>query len=238
LGIAMPFHLWNWARHIGVDAFRMRDWQHRDLSSEIAGALDIPVFLQNDATAACSAEVVFGDAPVSRNMLSFYIAFFIGGGLVINNSVYTGTTGNAAGLGPFVVADRDGRARNLIELASLSVLEKRLNDAGCDTRDMWTASASWTFPDDIVGPWCAECAHALASAIRGAQSLLDLDAILIDGWLPRDLLTRIVDATRSEFDQLDREGIASPKFLSGTIGKDARTIGAASLPLSRRYLNI
>jgi predicted NBD/HSP70 family sugar kinase len=238
LGVAMPFHLWNWARHIGVDASKMRDWQHRDLGAEIAVGTSIPVFLQNDATAACSAEIVFGNAPFSRNMLSFYIAFFVGGGLVLNNTLYLGATGNAAGLGPFTVADREGRARNLIDLASLSDLEKRLANAGWDTQKMWTDSAEWGFPADIVGSWRDECVHGIASAIKSAQALLDLDTVLIDGWLPRDLLARITTGVEVEFEQLDREGIATPTILCGTIGKDARTVGAASLPLSHRYLNI
>lgn len=238
LGIAMPFHLWNWARHIGVEASEMRDWQHRDLGAELAAAANIPVFLQNDATAACSAEIVFGSAPVSRNMLSFYIAFFIGGGLVLNNALYLGATGNAAGLGPFTVADQDGRARNLIDLASLSGLEKRLAAAGCDTQKMWTNSAEWDFPEGIVDSWSDACAHSIASAIKSAQALLDLDTVLIDGWLPRDLLARITDGVEVDFEKLDRDGISTPAILCGTIGKDARTVGAASLPLSHRYLNI
>lgn len=238
MGVAMPFHLWNWARHIGVDASKMRDWQYRDLSAELGAAADIPVFVQNDATAACSAEIVFGTAPVSRNMISFYIAFFIGGGLVLNNALYLGATGNAAGLGPFTVADREGAARNLIDLASLSGLEKRLARAGCDTQKMWTNSAEWDFPSNIVEAWRDECAHGIASAIKSAQALLDLDTVLIDGWLPRDLATRITNAVEAEFEKLDRDGIATPAILCGTIGKDARTVGAASLPLSHRYLNI
>lgn len=238
LGVAMPFHLWNWAQHIGVDASLMADWEHRDLRSEIAAAIDLPVFLQNDATAACSAEMVFGDQPISANALYFFIAFFVGGGLIINHSLYVGATGNAAGLGPFTVSDRDRRARPLIELASLSVLEARLAAAGHETQQMWTDPDSWDFPPDLVEEWCRECAQALASAIRSAQSLLDLNTILIDGWLPRGLAETIVADVGVEFEKLERQGIATPRIVLGTMGKDARAIGAASLPLSHRYLMV
>jgi predicted NBD/HSP70 family sugar kinase len=238
LGVAMPFHLWNWAQHIGVDAAKMANWQWRDLEKEIAEAVDLPVFLQNDATAACSAEMVFGEAPLGANSLSFYIAFFIGGGLILNHSLYVGVTGNAAGLGPFTVSDRDGRARPLIELASLSILEARLAAANCDAQKLWTEPEAWDFPPDLVEAWCDECAYAIASAVRSAQSLLDLHTILVDGWLPRDVVERITDSVRAAFRMMDREGVASPNILCGTIGTDARTIGAASLPLCHRYLMV
>lgn len=238
LGVAMPYFLWNWAQHIGVDPALMADWEHRDLKVELAAAMDEPVFLQNDATAACSAEMVFGSNPLSANFLSFYIAFFIGGGLVINNSLYVGATGNAAGLGPLTVTDRDGRARQLIELASLSVLERKLAAAQCDTQKMWTNPERWDFPQDLVEAWCKDCAHAMAHAIHSAQALLDLNTILIDGWLPRDILARISQGVRREFNSIERAGIVSPNIMLGTIGKDARTIGAASLPLRHRYLMV
>jgi predicted NBD/HSP70 family sugar kinase len=238
LGVAMPFHLWNWAQHIGVDAAKMANWQWRNLEHEIADAVDLPVFLQNDATAACSAEMVFGKAPLGTNSLSFYIAFFIGGGLILNHSLYVGVTGNAAGLGPFTVSDREGRARPLIELASLSILEARLSAAQCDAQKLWTEPEVWDFPPDLVDAWCDECAFAIASAVRSAQSLLDLHTILIDGWLPRDVADRITKGVREAFEAMDREGIASPNILRGTIGTDARTIGAASLPLCHRYLMV
>ncbi|MEO1639015.1 MAG: ROK family transcriptional regulator [Pseudomonadota bacterium] len=238
LGVAMPFHLWNWATRIGVDSAAMANWQHRDLRAEIAEALDVPVFLQNDATAAASAEMVFGKESYGASALSFYIAFFVGGGLVLNHSLYAGTTGNAAGLGPLTIKDRDGQARTLIEVASLSVLEQKLAGAGVDTQRLWTAPDAWDFPADIVDAWCRDCAHALASASLNVQTLLDLETILIDGWLPRDILGRLVSATRDAFAELELAGIEVPQFVQGTVGKDARPIGAASLPLGHRYLQI
>ncbi|MEJ6394813.1 ROK family transcriptional regulator [Gymnodinialimonas sp. 2305UL16-5] len=238
LGIAMPFHLWNWAQHIGVDAALMADWERRDLQAEVAGALDIPVFLQNDATSACSAEMVFGAAPMPANALCFFLAFFIGGGLVINNTLYSGSTGNAAGLGPLQVPDRDGQVRPLIDLASLSVLEKSLVEQGHDARQMWVDPEAWTFPAPIVEAWLGQCAVAMARAICSVQTLLDLEAILIDGWMPRDVVADLTARVRGELAGLDLTGLERPEIKAGTIGKDARAIGAASLPLGHRFLMV
>lgn len=58
LGIAMPFQLWQWAQYVGAPQKDMDAWRTHDIQAEIAAACDIPVFLQNDASAACGAELV------------------------------------------------------------------------------------------------------------------------------------------------------------------------------------
>jgi len=236
LGIAMPFHLWGWAQHIGVSPERMADWKVRDLKVELARTVALPIFLQNDATAACSAELVFGEAPLPASFATFYVAFFIGGGLVLNGSLFTGSHGNAAGLGPLPVPDRTGEVRHLIELASLSTLEASLIGHGIDPQQIWIEPEGWEIPDGLAQEWLDNAAHALAQSVRSVQTILDLDAYLIDGWLPSRLRSDLVSGVRAELDKLDMTGIQTPEILLGTIGADARSLGAASLPLSARFL--
>jgi predicted NBD/HSP70 family sugar kinase len=236
LGIAMPFFLWNWAEHIGVDAARMANWEHRDLQAEVAAALGIPVFLQNDGTAACSAEMVFGKNPLPANTLCFFVAFFIGGGLVLRNALYTGSNGNAAGFGPLNIPDRNGVSRPLIELASLATLEEALLQNGIDAQQMWVDPENWNFPQKIIAEWAAQCAQALAHAIQSVQAILDLERVLIDGWMPRALCDDLTAQTKAHLATLDMTGVDIPDIAAGTRGPDARVLGAASLPLSHRFL--
>ncbi|WP_025313161.1 ROK family transcriptional regulator [Roseicyclus elongatus] len=236
LGIAMPFHLWEWAPRIGVPNDAMSDWKTRDLKSELERHLSIPVFLQNDATAACSAELVFGDTSRPPNFASFHVAFFIGGGLVLRGSIYAGAHGNAAGFGPLPVPDSTGRMHPLIDAASLSNLERRLLENGVDSQQIWMDPEGWSIPEHLLLDWTENAAFALAQAVRATQTVLDLDAILIDGWLPRNLRAALTDGVRAELEQIDMTGMAVPAITAGTIGADARTLGAASLPLTARFL--
>lgn len=236
LGIAMPFFLWNWAAHLGVEARLMANWEYRDLQSEVAEALGMPVFLQNDATAACSAELAFGEKPLPANTLCFFIAFFIGGGLALGNTLYTGSTGNAASIGPLHVPDLDGVSRPLIDLASLATLENTLLQNGIDPQKMWIDPDSWDFPDHLTAAWREQCAHALAHAIQSVQAILDLELVLIDGWMPRELCNDLTDNITTILGDLDMTGINRPVIATGTMGADARVLGAASLPLSQRFL--
>lgn len=236
VGIAMPFFLWNWATHLGVDANLMANWEHRDLQSEVAKELGMPVFLQNDATSTCSAEMVFGEKPLATNTLCFFIAFFVGGGLVLGNSLYTGSNGNAAGFGSLRVPDRSGVSRTLIELASLATLENTLLQNGFDPRHMWTDPENWNLPESLIVEWSEQCANALAHAVHSVQSILDLELVLIDGWMPRALCRNVTERVAETLSNLDMTGMYSPEIATGTLGADARVLGAASLPLGQRFL--
>jgi predicted NBD/HSP70 family sugar kinase len=236
LGIAMPFHLWEWAPRIGVPPDAMSDWKSRDLKAELERQLSLPVFLQNDATAACSAQLVFGDVSHPPNFACFYIAFFIGGGLVLRGSIYAGAHGNAAGFGPLLVPDPSGHMHPLIDAASLSTLERRLLESDVDARQIWMNTEGWAIPEQLLKEWTENAAFALAQAIRATQTVLDLDAILIDGWIPGDVRSDLAERVRRQLNKIDMTGMTIPSVLAGTLGAEARPLGAASLPLTARFL--
>src|SRR4029077_6979668 len=73
LGIAMPFELWNWADAAGAPREVMDHWRNRDIRADIQAQVSFPVYLQNDATSACGAELVFGKARTPRDFIYFYI---------------------------------------------------------------------------------------------------------------------------------------------------------------------
>ena len=53
-----------------------------EAARELAALAGMPVHVQNDATAACGAELVFGTGERPKDFLYFYFGYFIGGGLV------------------------------------------------------------------------------------------------------------------------------------------------------------
>ncbi len=236
LGIAIPFRLWDWAVSIGAPASDMDAWRSRDIQAELAALVDFPVYLRNDASAACGAELVFGSGERPREFLHFFIGYFIGGGLVLNGSLYTGRTGNAAALGSIPVPAPDGERVQLVDVASLAVLEQRIRAAGKPTHTLWDPPQGWDVPSDILNRWISDSCNALAYAISAAASVVDFEAVMIDGWLPAPVRKRLTDGTEHAIQSLDINGIDRPEIREGTIGQDARSLGAASLPLSERYL--
>lgn len=236
LGIAAPFELWNWAEEVGARAGEMEVWRDVDLQAEIAAHIAYPVYLQNDATSACGAELVFGIGPRYPDFVYFYIGSFIGGGIVLNSAVFVGRTGTAGAIGPLPVRNKQGETRQLLEIASIFVLENLLRERGIDPQPLWYSADEWIDFGEPLDIWIRDCADALAQAVVASVSIIDFSAAVIDGGFPAWVRRRIVEATRAAVDQLDLQGIVRPDIIEGAVGAHARAIGGASLPIFARYL--
>lgn len=236
MGVAMPFQLWSWVKALGAPQAEMDAWRDRDIQLDLAAVTNLPVYVQNDATSACGAELVFGTGEKPRDFLYFYFGTFIGGGLVLNGQLFLGRTGNAAGVGPIPVPGPDGRMRRLFDAASLSTLAVRMEAAGESADHLWEQPVYWKVTSPLLEQWLDEAAEGLASAILSATTLLELEAVLIDGWMPPAIRAEITARTQAALGRLDLSGITPPAVREGTVGAQARSLGAAAIPLSQRYL--
>ena len=236
LGIGMPFELWNWAELVGAPSAAIDVWRNIDMQAEVGALFDFPVYLQNDASAACGAELVFGTLPDLQDFLYFFIGFFIGGGITLQGSIYTGSSGNAGALGSMPVPDGRGGICQLIDIASLSTLQSMLGIPEQLSSQQWDRPEDLPVDEDILRSWVGNAARALAYAIVSASAVIDVQDALIDGWLPLPVRASLVEATRACLADLNLSGVTAPRLREGTIGHNARALGAASLPLSQRFL--
>ncbi|OWO96827.1 sugar kinase [Rhizobium esperanzae] len=236
LGIAAPFELWNWAEEVGAPPGAMEVWRDVDLQADIAARVSHPVFLQNDATSACGAELVFGVGPSYPDFVYFFIGSFIGGGIVLNSAIFSGRTGTAGAIGPLPVRDRNGETKQLLEIASIFVLENMLRERGIDPEPLWYSADDWVDFGEPMEVWIQDSAKALAQAIVAAASIVDFSAAVIDGGFPDWVRSRMVQATIDEAAKLDLQGVVMPEIIEGAVGAQARAIGGASLPIFSRYL--
>lgn len=236
IGIAAPFELWNWADEIGAPSGAMEVWRGFDLQTEVASRVAHSVYLQNDATSACGAELVFGVGPTYPDFIYLFIGSFIGGGIVLNSSIFSGRTGTAGAVGPLPVRGRNGENRQLLDIASIFVLENMLRDRGIDPQPLWYSADDWVDFGQPLELWVQATAAALAQAIVAAASIIDFGAAVIDGGFPAWVRKRIVDATIEAVARLDLRGVVIPDIIEGKVGSQARAIGGASLPIFARYL--
>jgi predicted NBD/HSP70 family sugar kinase len=236
VGIAAPFELWNWADEVGAPPGAMDAWRGFDLQAEIAAKVSYPVYLQNDATSACGAELVFGVGPRYPDFVYLFLGSFIGGGIVLNSSIYSGRTGTAGAIGPLPVRDKDGQNRQLLDIASIFVLENMLRERGIDPEPLWYSADDWIDFGEPLQLWIEDAAAAIAQAIVAAASIIDFGAAVIDGGFPAWVRERLVNATIEAVNRLDLQGVIIPDILEGMVGSQARAIGGASLPIFARYL--
>ena len=227
IGVAAPFEFWNWNASIDARSNAFRAWREVDLVAEIGAFSDLPVIVMNDATAACQAEHTYGRGKEFQDYAYFFIGAFIGGGVVLNNSVYVGRQGNAGALGSIRSISPIGESMQLIDMASIHLLEARLHEVDIETRQLWDDPDSWTRLTRYVEPWLLQTAQELAKASLSACSVIDFEAILIDGSFPASLRDDLVNRVRRYVATQDTRGLIPPKIEAGSIGANARSQGAA-----------
>jgi predicted NBD/HSP70 family sugar kinase len=236
LGIAAPFELWNWQEEVGAPKDVLDAWRGFDLTGELAKLCDFPIFPCNDATAACAAELLFGSGQKARDYAYFYVGYFIGGGLVLNGSLYQGRTGNAGALGSILVPRSDSGAEQLIRSASLYRLEQALKKGGKPADFMLDDSQDWNALGSLLDEWIARGSQAIAHAIAAIASITECSEIIIDGAMPAAVRARLVAATSVALTNINLSGITTFTLREGGIGRDARVLGAASLPLFANFI--
>lgn len=236
LGIAAPFRLEDWAETVGANPQRLAGWRDCDIAGEISKHWDFPVYLQNDGSAACGAELVFGAQDKPRDFLYFFVGYFAGGGMVLDGTLYTGRTGNAAAVGSLPIRLKDGSNLQLAEVVSLASLENAMRVSGNDADVIWRRASDWPIRKDILDSWLNNASEGLAIAITSSSCLIDFECVVVDGWLPPEIRKALVCRTAACLAANPVAGIDSPEIREGTIQGDARVLGAASLPLSNRFL--
>ena len=234
LGIAAPFEMWGWEDEVGAPHEVQEAWRTYDIKTEVERLVPWPVHFCNDATAACAAELAFGNQARYTNFLYIFFATLIGGGIVLNGALYPGRAGYAGAFGSVLVPDgneSNRAAKSLIRCASNYMLENILRNEGKDPSILWRSPDDWSSVDSTVDAWIEQAATSVSIAIGSAISIIDFEAIVIDGSFPRAVRSAVVQRIRERFARMDLQGLAPAEIVEGTIGRDARVLGAASLPL-------
>jgi predicted NBD/HSP70 family sugar kinase len=171
-----------------------------------------------------------------KDFAYFYVGYFIGGGVVLNGHLYDGSTGNAGAFASMPVAKPDGGQEQLIRSASLYLLEQDLRRNGLDESMLWKSVDDWRAAGDTLATWIDRAAHGLTQAAVSVASVVEPAAIIIDGAMPPAVRNTLVAAVRKRIADFNREGLSPFEVVEGSIGINARAMGAASLPLFANFM--
>ena len=231
LGIAAPQEIWNWGAEMGVPAEKCESWRSMDLARALSDLGDWPVLEFNDATAACAAEITFGENRGATDFLYFFVATVIGGGVVLNGSLYPGGRGYAGSVGSIPVTDRRGRPGDLASCGSIFLLERALAQSGSFPSGLVTQGSWADLPPALLTEWIEDTAHVLAQAIASSVALIDFERVVIDGSLPEGVRDQLIAATKRHYSARGQKGVAPFTITAGSLGSHARAMGAAALPI-------
>lgn len=239
IGLAAPLAFGGWRELIGLSPQDADAWTRTNMRERLQRMTPLPVEFAKDTAAACVAELVAGRGRHLKSYLYVFVDTLIGGGLVINGQPYGGLYGNAGAVGsmPLGVADgaRPGGVQQLLASASLATLEDMFAAAGLENLpagDPRLLVAPWL---PVTRRWLGEAAGAIAFSINTSACLLDLEAVIVDGAVGSPVLAALVDAVRTALGHYSWQGIMRPEIVAGAIGRDAKVIGAAYLPLHANF---
>ena len=217
-----------------VDAPNFPTWQHVDVAAELGRSLGLPVLVDNAATAAAigtKREARRGPAP----FVYCYWGLGIGGGLVVDDEAYRGTTGNAIEIGHVAVMEGGHRcecgATGCLEAeASVAAL---LRDAAAygsfATVEEVVAAAEHSAPLRAVLTTAAE---RMATGLLSVVNLLDVDEVIIGGEHFRAVEQIFLPVIRDRLaSSAFRRRIAPTTVTLSPLGEAANAVGAAALVL-------
>jgi predicted NBD/HSP70 family sugar kinase len=235
VGVAMPGELWNWHEEMEAPARELSKWRNFDLLEALQDAVDLPIHVLNDATAACIGEHIFGTSRSQSDFQYFYIGTFLGGGLILNGTIFNGLRSNAGAAGSMLVPGGSLGANTapsqLLSVASVMTLHRDLKRHNQDTGLLWLPGSTWEGLGEALDLWIESASWNLAFASINSVSVVDVPRVVIDGSIPEKVCTAIVKRTAAIVQKMPTVGLSPFVISKGSLGPLARVIGAASIPL-------
>lgn len=243
LGIAIPYNMGSWQRELGGTPAAIKAWNHFDVAACLEHETDLPIFIENDGTAAAAAELFHGHGREIDDFLYLFLGAAMGGGVVTEGDYQRGMNGNAGDIGLMPVApsmlvsapDREQAYDVLLSRVSVNALFRHLRHHGYDLqalRDLDDLPEKAARP---VAEWIEDSADALVAPILSAVRLLDVDTVILDSDLPPTLVDDLIRRTADHLGRASPESRKPPTLRRGGIGAEAAAIGAAILPLHLNF---
>ena len=218
------------------------------LTTPIAERLNIPAYIENDASAAALGEFRFGAAQGMRHLLHATIGTGIGGGIVIDGKLYRGAQGLAGEIG-HIILDPAGprcacgsrgcleamvsgvafaaRAQRLIASGKSPALKEIAGDREPTAADLHAAA---TQGDQVCEAEIRHGGHLLGLALGSLVNVLNPDAVTLSGGLLA-MGEMLLGPMKEAMYSLAYGPAAGTLLKVSTLGDDAGLLGAAAVAL-------
>jgi glucokinase len=219
------------------------------LGPDLSSATGLPVLLRNDVRVGGYGEFRLGAGRGYENIVAAFVGTGIGGCVIVNGQMLTGSTGNAGEIGHLLVKPHGpkcgcGRRGCLEALSSRSAIARRILKAhrqGIPTtlgaklaagrnerlksKDL---AAAYQAGDPVVIREVKRSALYLGLALGGVVNLLGPEIVIVGGGLTEamgeDYLKHVRESARSQILADPHESIP---IVPGALGDDAGVLGAA-----------
>ncbi|HEX9034521.1 MAG TPA: ROK family protein [Streptosporangiaceae bacterium] len=227
-GLVSPLNITAW-----------RDFPLRDRLAERFGRQGQPVRVHNDAVCVAAGEHWRGAGRGWRNVLGMVVSTGVGGGLILDNRLIEGSSGNAGHIGHVVVDPEDGPPCECGGRGCLEAIARGPALAAWAQGEGWRAGQPGMTAKDLAGDAAQghavaraalrRAGRALGIAIASATNLCDLEVVAVGGGLSQAgaLLFEPLQESLAAHARLDfaRE----VRVVPAALGQNAGLVGAAAL---------
>lgn len=234
VGVAIPGRMSEGLERSGVSADLVSLWNEIDPAAELERRLRLPVSVYKDGNAGCWGELVALSPPRPASFIYLLVTTYVAAGIFGDGRLWDGPTSNSADLAAMLVQVDSGDPRTGHAIASLTALEQRLTAAGFSVDLSHAESWDLEAMNDEVEAWLVDAARALAIVVFNTMRVVDARLVVLDTTLCA-LSDRLVQRLSDELVALQSDNAPPPKVQQGRLGRLAPAIGAAELPLYRRY---
>ncbi|WP_246027526.1 ROK family transcriptional regulator [Novosphingobium umbonatum] len=225
LGVAVPGYVLGNDRNRRKVVDWLAPWNDVPLDEVLGDVLSMPVWIENDGTAAALAEYYQPQiVAYHRSVLVLFLGHGVGAGLVAERSLFPGEHGNAGEVGRLFPGN--GPRPSGIDLL------KTLQQAGVEITSLSEIATVMTAQHALIETWVNRVAIQLELAVFSGVVWLDPGAVVISGALPPAILQSL--AARIEALSAARGQTylaAQPRIYASSMGSAAVVIGAALAPV-------
>jgi len=224
----------------------LSEWHDVELRRMVAEAVGLPTRIENDANAAAYGEYLAGAARGATNAIVLTVGTGIGGGLILNGSLYRG--GGFAGEVGHTTIERDGdpcpcgntgclervanaeavvrSVRRLLDGGRESVLAVTGVAEALTANDVGRAAAAG---DAVATEALEEVGRALGAGLANLALTLDPDVIVIGGGVAAAGEPLLAPARAEMAQRCYGSSVSLPRVVPAELGNTAGVIGAALL---------
>lgn len=249
IGVGAPGAI-DLARGVILEAPNLR-WRDMPLADRLSERLDRrPVLIDNDVNVAVYGENRLGAGGDARDVLGVWIGTGIGGGLILNGSLYYGSLGTAGEIGQTILlpgaplgsrtleqtCSRKHVVNRILRLIDANHHSELVEIAGGDASDIGAGSLAKAYHkgDALVREVVDEMIEFLAVSVANSITLLSLPMVILGGGLAEafgnDLAERVSAAMKPHVFPAALRGC---RVVTTRLADDAGLLGAALLARER-----
>lgn len=206
------------------------DWALVDIEAILSDRLGYQVWVENDGNVAAIGESLVGAGRTYADFVYLFVSTGIGGGVVIDHSLMRGRNGNGGEIG--LILPRGAYAQ-----PDLTLLRNLVAKSGIETSGISDMLSRFSIDWEGNQEWIERTRDSFSLIASALAAILDPDAIIIGGRLPKVLAERLIPHIEIFDDARRAEPRPMPRIIvSETLG-DACAIGAAALPFHKHFFN-